>query len=428
MHETTEGGRNDKLNILAYNLRPFIAAGILDELYVSDELTSAARMSGLNDVEIRKTIQSGFDGADAESVVSYALEAPPVSLPTETLEIASAPTPAAENDIWGDLPPVDGAEWMFAADDTQTILWGEGDDILWAEGEALMIAGGMGLGKTTLAGMLLRGLLGLEEDVLNLPVHKADKPILYLAMDRPRQIRRSFKRQFAEADRNQLKGKLIVRPGPPIIDLAVCPPLLARMATEVGAGTVFVDSLKDAVVGLSEDATAAAYNRARQALLAKGINICELHHSRKASKESTGGIEEVFGSTWITAGAGSVIILSGQPGDPVVKFRHAKQPADEVGPWRLSHDSDTGELSVIEVPIYDLFVHAGPDGVTAKTAAGRLYDAHEPTDAQCKKAQRYLDKLVKKKFLTKIDGHRGGSGGSAPTCWFLSPKPDEFIP
>lgn len=311
-------------------------------------------------------------------------------------------------------------------------LWGEDDDILWAEGEALMIVGGMGLGKTTLAGMLVRGLLGLENSVLDLPVLKQDKPILYLAMDRPRQIRRSFRRQFKEFNRDKIEGRLIVRPGPPIMDIAICPPLLARMADEVGAGVVFVDSLKDAVVGLSEDATAAAYNRARQALLARGINICELHHTRKTTKDSSGGIDEVFGSTWLASGAGSVIILSGQPGDPVVKFRHAKQPALEVGPFQLNHDSEIGELTVVPVKIHDLFIEAGADGVTAKAAAIRLYDSFAPSDAETKRAARHLDKLVKRKFLIKVEGQRGGfhdgSKGSQPAVWFLNPKTPEFIP
>lgn len=432
MSSCTEGGRNDKLNILAYGLRPFIVAGILDELYVTDQLTNAARIAGLYDVEIEKTIQSGYDGSDSDPRPQYVLEAPQnpsqVQPPSEATNFVATPDAGGQESVWGDLPPVDGAEWMFNADDTQVVLWGEGDDILWAEGEALMIAGGMGLGKTTLAGRLVRGLLGLEDEVLELPIATATKPILYLAMDRPRQIRRSFRRQFKDSEFDAVKGKLIVRPGPPIADLAVAPMLLAKMAQEVGAGTVFVDSLKDAVVGLSEDATAAAYNRARQGLLAKGINICELHHTRKTTKESTGGIGEIFGSTWLAAGAGSVIIFSGEPGDPVIKFKHAKQPANEVGPFRVGHDPELGVLTVVQVPLYDLFVQAGANGVTAKMAAEKLYETHDANEAICKKSQRYLDKLVRKGFLVRMEGHRGGPGGSMPTTWFVAPpKTDERL-
>ncbi|MBO0676871.1 AAA family ATPase [Mycolicibacterium sp. S2-37] len=315
---------------------------------------------------------------------------------------------------------------MFDIDTTQTIIWGEGDDILWAEGEALMIAGGMGLGKTTLAGQLVRGLLGLESTVLGLPITPASKPILYLAMDRPRQIRRSFLRQFGDTDRLALEGKLIVRPGPPISDIASCPPLLAKMAESVGAGTIFVDSLKDAVVGLSEDATGGAYNRARQGCLAKGIQVLELHHNRKPSAESAGGISDVYGSTWLTSGAGSVIMLTGDPGDPVVKFRHAKQPANEVGPWRLLHDQERGVFEVQKIDLLVVVKNAGPNGVTARDAARAMYEKSNPTEAQIKKAQRQLDKLVREGDLTSLEGSRGGAGGSAPTTWFLRQPVSEF--
>jgi hypothetical protein len=47
---------------------------------------------------------------------------------------------------------VDGARFILDQPSTIPAVWGEGAQVLWAEGEALMIAGGQGLGKTTLAG------------------------------------------------------------------------------------------------------------------------------------------------------------------------------------------------------------------------------------------------------------------------------------
>jgi len=326
-----------------------------------------------------------------------------------------------ENDIWGEFPPVDGADWIFGHDDTPTILWGVDQDILWADGEALMIAGGMGLGKTTLAGNLIRAQLGLRREVLGLPVRRMEKPILYLAMDRPRQIRRSMRRQFHSDEIDKIRGRLIVRQGPPIADLAVEPTLLARMAMKVDAGVVYVDSLKDAVVGLSEDVVAAGYNRARQYLLAQGINLLELHHMRKQGRDSGSGIGEVYGSTWLTSGAGSVIMLTGEPGDLVVRFHHRKTPADEVGPWRLHHDPDKGELTVAQqVNLVVVARNAGSDGLTARAAAQVMYEKRVPSDAEVKKAQRQLDKLVAQGKLTRVDGERGGLGGSTPAVWFVA--------
>lgn len=426
-----EGQRNETLYVQTCKMRPFVKSGLLDELYVVDALTAAGQAAGLNDHEMQATIESAFrgtaDASDPEYVLGQEQPPPLVLPPSGGGEIAPGAVLPDGIDVWGDLPPLDAAEWMFDYDDTQVTIWGEGDEILWAEGEALMVAGGMGLGKTTLAGLLVRGLLGLEHSVLDLPIAPAEKPILYLAMDRPRQIRRSFRRQFTEEEQEYLKGKLFIKPGPPIADLAMCPPLLARMAEAVGAGTVFVDSLKDAVVGLSEDAVAAAYNRARQTALAKNIQVCELHHMRKAGKDSTGGIGEVFGSTWLTAGAGSVIMLTGEPGDPVVRFRHVKMPADEVGPWHLNHDSDTGVLTVEKINLLIVVKNGGVDGVTAKQAAEAIYETTKPNPSQCKKAQRALDRLTKKGLLNKVEGHRGGPGGSDPAVWFLASTPKDAL-
>jgi replicative DNA helicase len=414
-----EGQRNHALNVAAFNMGSLIAAGAVDEVTVVDYLTVAARSAGLDESEIAPTIRSGLLGADAKTGPRVAAER------TGARRRVIAPAAAesgsdffphsvtGHSSAWGELPPVDGAEWMFSAEDPHAIVWGVDDDILWAEGEALMIAGGMGLGKTTLAGMLIRGQLGLDDTVLGLPIARADQPILYLAMDRPRQIRRSMRRQFDNTERDKITGKLLVRTGPPIADMAVDPTLLMRMAVDAGAGTVYVDSLKDAVVGLSEDATAAAYNRARQALLTRDVQICELHHNRKSNPANGpgGGINEVFGSTWLTSGAGSVIQLTGDPGDLVIRFAHVKTPADEVGPWHLHYDPSAGRMDVVRFDYVKAVANAGPNGLTAEDAARALYE-RRPSDSECKKAARQLNKLVKRGQLSQVDGAKGIS-------WFL---------
>lgn len=418
-----EGQRNHTLCVAAFNLRSLVNAGSIDEATVVDSLTSAARSAGLDEFEIEATIRSGFSGSDAKVGARSIPEASTGSTVSFIGAMPERPGESNSGAVWGNFPPVDGASWMFDADDTNIILWGMDNDILWAEGEALLIAGGMGLGKTTLAGMLVRGQLGLDDAVLDFPVARVDKPILYLAMDRPRQIRRSFLRQFDETERPLIEHRLVIRPGPPIADLALDPSLLARMALEIGAGTVYVDSLKDAVVGLSEDATAASYNRARQSLLARGVQLCELHHTRKSNvNNGPAGIGDVFGSTWIASGAGSVIMLSGDPGDPIIKFRHAKQPADEIAPCLLYHNAEKGRMEVQRFDIRRAVEVSGPNGLTARDAAVQMYDTKRPTDSQCKKAQRQLDRLVKSGVLLKAEGQRGGDGGSVPTSWFLGAK------
>jgi AAA domain len=244
---------------------------------------------------------------------------------------------------------VDGASFLLNQPDTVPCIWGTGSDVLWAEGEPLMLCGLADVGKTTIAGQVLRARLGIGDGlVLGLPVTPDTRAILYLAMDRPQQIRRALGRIFGPADHDVLRERLIVRPGPPPEDLAVNTDLLAQLASDHGAGTVFLDSLKDAALGLSEDGPAAAYNRARQAAIAAGVDLLEMHHMVK--RGAAGGkpktLADVYGSTWLTAGAGSVIVLNGDPGDAVVELRHLKQPAAEVGPWSVLHDPITGLSSI----------------------------------------------------------------------------------
>lgn len=321
-------------------------------------------------------------------------------------------------------PAIDGAAFILDQPAEVPAIWGEGSRVLWAPGEALMIAGPQGVGKTTLAGQILGALLGVTATVLGLPVAEFRGLILYLAMDRPRQISRSLRRQFSEKDRPLLAGRLIVRPGPPLADLAANPTLLAAMARYYGASVVIVDSLKDAVVGLSDDAVAASYNRARQHLLASGCELIELHHVvKRTSKNDQPGsaVDSIYGSTWLTSGCGSVVLISGEPGDPIVGFRHVKQPAEEVGPYRLLHDQDAGTLSIEHgVDLLELVKASGPDGVTAKDAAVAITEKPQPSRSDIEKARRKLDKLVEADVLVRMEGGRGGGDTRTPAAWFLA--------
>lgn len=400
-----EGTRNQTLCSAAFSLRGLINANALDEASTVDQLTDAARAVGLDEREIERTIQSGFRGADEKVGARTVPERKTAAATPAARPAVSASAPV--DNPWGDHPPMDAADWMFNIDDTVVELWGKGDDILWAEGEALMIAGPPGLGKSTLAGQLVRAQLGLQPTVLDLAVTPVDKPILYLAMDRPAQIKRSLRRQFSEDEREFISGRLLIRPGPPIMDMAIDPTLLTRMAEAAGAGVVYVDSLKDAVVGLSGDEAGAMYNRARQSLLAAGVNICELHHLRKPSAEAAGGIASIYGSTWLASGAGSVIILSGEPGDLVVRFRHVKTPSNEVGPWRLHLDPEKGAFAVQRCDLMVSARKAGVNGLTAEDAARDLYETSRPTPGEKKKAERQLNKLAKLGKLTRMDGLHG---------------------
>ena len=312
---------------------------------------------------------------------------------------------------------VGGGAFVLDIPDVIPALWGHGEDVLWAEGESLMIAGPPGLGKTTAALQLIQAQLGLGDGtVLGLPVTPRLGRILYLAMDRPRQIARAAKRLFGREDRAALE-RLVVWQGPPPADIAQNPILLLKLARAAGADTVYLDSVKDAAIGLSDDATGAGYNRARQLLLAGGVELVELHHTvkRGANGGPPAAIADVYGSAWITAGTGSVVLLSGDPGDPIVGFKHVRHPAGEVGPFMVRHDQTAGVLTVDgQVDLAELATTVGFGGLTAKYAAAVLFSATEPTAQQVEKARRRLDKLVKVGGLRREDGVQGG----APARWF----------
>jgi hypothetical protein len=309
-----------------------------------------------------------------------------------------------------------GGSFFLQALDAPPAIWGRDGEVLWAEGEALVLAGPQGVGKTTIATQLIRARLGLQDTVLGLPVQPGKK-CLILAMDRPAQFRRAGRRIFGGDDEDFLNEHLVVWEGPPPYDLAKRTDILAAMCDKAGADTVLVDSIKDGALGISNDEVGAGYNRARQKALAEGVQVLESHHVKKAG--SNGGepntLADVYGSVWITAGAGSVIMLWGEAGDPVVTFRHLKQPMDEVGPLQLIHEHQSGVTTVRHsADLVDMARIGGVHGLTAAAAAEAMFETKKPTPAQREKARRKLDKLVAQKLLVKVNS----AAPNDPARWY----------
>lgn len=316
-------------------------------------------------------------------------------------------------EVFSGHPPglsfLDGASFVLEVPDTVPALWGGGDEVLWAPGESLMIVGPSGVGKTTVAGQLVKARLGLIPSVLGFPVVPSDRRVLYLAMDRPAQAARALHRQFRAQDRDVLADRLVVWKGPPPADMARHPGVLLRLCEQADAGTAIVDSLKDAAIGLSDDEVGAGYNRARQMALTAGVELIELHHQRKSQNGSVPSkLDDVYGSVWLVNGSGSVVLLWGEAGDPVVAFRHLKQPMTEVGPFQVQHDPQRGITTVYHsVDLVQLATRR--EGLTARQAAEILADSKKPSNADLEKARRRLEKLVERNVLVKADyGNRGG--------------------
>lgn len=314
-------------------------------------------------------------------------------------------------------------DYILDAPTDTPAVWGDPATgrVLWAKGEPLMLVGPTGVGKSSVMQQVVVRLVGLgDPEFLGLPVTRAEGRVLYLAADRPRQIVRSLRRMVTEADRAALNDRLVIRPGPPPRDLAANPELLLQLCREADAGTVIIDSLKDVAVGLSDDKVGSGLNLAIQYAIAADIEVGSLHHQRKGQNgEKAKRLEDVYGSTWLTAGAGSVVLLWGTAGDPLVELVHLKQPADAVGPLKLFHDHDRGVTTLERGEVDPLRVlEARPSGLTAGDLAILMFDGRSPTDSDRKRAKRQLDRLVTRGFARCDESSRGGEGGTQPARYY----------
>ncbi|MBT2450935.1 bifunctional DNA primase/polymerase [Streptomyces sp. ISL-43] len=426
------GEQNTAINTAAFSLGTLVGAGALTEGEAREDLLAAARAGNHPEGRALATIESGLRAgmaqprqpwppvarADARNDFTGLLvpeprdETPPQHDRTRTSFTLREPEPEPAEEPPGAAVTSfkRGGAFFHDVPATPPAVWGAGGDVLWAEGEALLIAAPQGVGKTTLAHQLIRARLGLQQNVLGFPVAPG-KVVLLLAMDRPSQTRRAGARIFGRDDPAYLNDHLVVWEGPPPFDLAKRPEILAAMCEKAKADTVVIDSIKDAAIGLSDDAVGAGYNRARQKALAEGVQVLENHHviKRGPNGAAPNTMADIYGSTWITSGAGSVVLLWGEAGDPLVSFRHLKQPMDEVGPFHLVHDHEAGTTDVQHAAdLLDMARRGGVHGVTAMAAAEAIFETKKVTPAQREKARRKLDKLTRSGHLTRVDSQTAG--------------------
>ncbi|WP_018549484.1 hypothetical protein [Streptomyces sp. LaPpAH-108] len=132
-----------------------------------------------------------------------------------------------------------------------------------------------------------------------------------------------------------------------------------------------------------------------------------LRRLRGANGAEPNTLADIYGSTWITSGAGSVISLWGEAGDPIVSLRHLKQPFAEVGPFRLLHDHTTGTATVHHTADLVALAGASRGGISALDAAKAIFETEKPSAAQKEKARRRLAKLVEAGQLEAKTGPAG---------------------
>lgn len=401
---TPLGNQNNQLNRMTYKMAQLVAGGELIQSTAWRAIEKAAAELKMG-ADVEPTMRSGW---------AAGLESPRNAPQTASRATLTAPRKSR----WER-----GGDFIFNRPEVTPAIWGHGQRILWPEGESLVIAGGPGVGKTTVMTQLVQALLGLSvEPFLGFPVRPIDGRVLYLAMDRPDQIGRAMKRLFESSAHALLNERLVIWKGPTDEDVARNPMIFVGLAHEAGASVVIVDSMKDAALDLAKDEGGNAYNRARQNALAEGLQLGELHHLTKGF-DSTPTLDKMYGSTWIGAGAGSVIVLNGQPGDPVVELFHVKQPAEDVGPFKIQHDKSTGRSVVLGEPNLLEFVgQAGDKGVTAKEVAMHLFGSD--LKAVVESARGRLARHVKNgELVVVVAGSRGGRA----TVWRIKSEDNDVL-
>jgi len=327
---------------------------------------------------------------------------------------------------------IDGAAFILDATLDCPSLWGDGEQVLWPEGEAFYITGSPGVGKTTIAQQLVLTAIGLgPARFLGLPVARQDR-ILYLAMDRPRQIAKSFARMVSERDRATLAERLVIWKGPPPQDIAKNALILLGLAATAAAGTVILDSLKDAALGLTNDEVGGAVNRAIQTCLVNGVNVVLLHHQTKRSGSGDGGkpltLADMYGSAWLGAGAGSVVLIHGDAGDTIVELRHLKTPAEPVGPLKIEHDHIAGISLLADDQVDPLeWLRKQHAPITAHHLAQMYADPGEQAKrSHIERARRDLNRLTRQGLAVKSEGTKGGTSGGIPDTWLPAARPHQF--
>ncbi|HKS95910.1 MAG TPA: AAA family ATPase [Terriglobia bacterium] len=274
---------------------------------------------------------------------------------------------------------VSGRDFILEIPADPPSLWGDGNRVAWAEGEGLMIYAPQGVGKTSLAQQLVNARIGVgPPELLGLGVEPGKGKLLYLAMDRPPQIARSWRRMVGAEDSEALAERVVVWQGPLPFKLTPDEPgKLVRWAIdELGiSDAVVIDSYKNLAPSLSDERTGAMIDSIAQETMVEGLGWVALHHGRKANADNKkpNTLDDVYGNVRLTAGMGSVLCLWGKPGDAQVELSHLKQPAEPVGPMLVLHDHATGRSTAVSVPpgskprdraVVGVFVQRGGLGTT----------------------------------------------------------------
>jgi replicative DNA helicase len=221
-----------------------------------------------------------------------------------------------------------------------------------------------------------------------------------------------------------LAERLLVWKGAPPVNVVADPRALLTWVQHFDdIGTTVFDSIKDLAPALGKDEVGSAIDHALRHLSDADVQVLGLHHLRKAQSDKSSssskprGLDEVYGSTWLTGGSGSVLLLWGEPGDLVVELSTLKPIADPVGPITVVVDPDRGAMSAdANVDPETLLRAAGPTGLSALDLVREIgWKGNER--AAKERARRLLDRLVEQGVADCEEGSR-----IAPARWYWTGK------
>ncbi|WP_051662446.1 MULTISPECIES: bifunctional DNA primase/polymerase [unclassified Microbacterium] len=263
---------------------------------------------------------------------------------------------------YGDSAALDGEAFMFGDVAVDVPIWGEGDDLFWAEGGGLMIPSDQGLGKSLTAQQLIAGRLGIGPGILlghRVSRLAEGKSIVYLALDRPRQIARSMARLFVTPGERAIAGaRLSIWTKPVPIDILGEPYAFADWLEDTfgtNIGDLVIDSVKDLTpANLSNGEVGQALDMAWKECRARGMSTLVLHHERKTGNDESRSnrqpsLDNIYGSVWLTSGMDSILHIQGKQGENVVTYTHLKAIINMLEPITAMHDQEHGRTVVVQL-------------------------------------------------------------------------------
>ncbi len=246
-------------------------------------------------------------------------------------------------------------DWVLDEVANSRAVVGRGQQILWADGESLLVVGDTGHGKSTLKQNIVRANIGLIPDVLGLAARSFTN-ILYVAADRPNQIKHSLSRMITPINRSIWHEKVFIHDGPLDFALNEKPQLLAPFVKELSEAlerplfeAVFFDSLKDLVSAMDENGDGIQINHAFQSLCRANVQVvCGVHPRKMGTgrdKERLPTLDDVGGNKNISAGSGSVVYLGAPDNEDQGQLYHLKSPSERIEGMLLHFEKKTGDIS-----------------------------------------------------------------------------------